>query len=153
MFTLIRPISALAFAALAIFAAEGYRALDERFAYLGTQFILWTVAVSAMVGWGFVGGLLGRALWYSIFITLQGVVLAAICTSSLFALFEVFRLGYRRRYAEPVDALAGFFEVATDYLRLVLERDFAMQLTIAGILAGLFLHVTERLLERRRQAR
>lgn len=153
MFTLIRPICALVFALLAWFAAESFRGLDPRFTHLGAGFFLWTLAVATAVGWGFVGGQIGRALWYSVFITLQGIVLAAICASGLFALAEVFRLGYRRRYAEPADAVAGFFDLATGYLRFALERDFVMHLTLAGILAGIALHVAERLLERRRQDR
>ena len=152
MFTLIRPLAALALGLLGLFAAQAYRPLNDIVPETMT-FTYWTVGLSALVGWVFLGGQMGRALWYSIYASLQAVVLAAIVTSGLFSVYRIFLLGYRRQYREPMEAFTGSFENFVDFLRLALERDFLILLGVGAVIVGLALHAAYWLLERRRLTR
>jgi len=152
MFTLIRPFAALALGLLGWFAAEAYRPLNELIPETVT-FTLWTAGLSAVVGWIYLGGQIGRALWYSIFASLQAVVLAAVVTSAVFAVRQIFVLGYRRQYREPMEAFTGYFENLADFLLVGIERDFLIMLGIGAVIIGIVLHALHWLLERRRSAR
>lgn len=152
MFTLIRPLAALALGILGLFAAEAYRPLSDLVPETLT-FTLWTAGFSALVGWVFLGGQMGRALWYTIYASLQAVVLAAIVTSGAFAVYRIFLLGYRRQYREPMEAFTGYFENIVDFLRAGLERDFLILLGGGAVVVALALHMLHKLLERRRLAR
>ncbi len=152
MFTLIRPLAALALGILGLFAAEAYRPLNDLVPDTAT-FTYWTIGLSALVGWLFLGGQMGRALWYSIYASLQAVVLAAVVTSAVFSVYRIFLLGYRRQYREPMDAFTGYFENLVDFLLAGLERDFLILLGVGAVVVGLVLHVVHWLLERRRLTR
>lgn len=152
MFTLIRPLAALALGLLGLVAAEAYRPLNDIVPETMT-FTYWTAGLSALVGWVFLGGQMGRALWYSLYASLQAVVLAAIVTSGVFSVYRIFLLGYRRQYREPMEAFTGYFENLVDFLRLGLERDFLILLGIGALIIGLALHMVHWLLERRRLTR
>lgn len=152
MFTLIRPLAALALGLLGLLAAEAYRPLNDIVPDTPT-FTYWTVALSALVGWMFLGGQIGRALWYSIYASLQAVVVAAVVTSAVFSVYRIFLLGYRRQYREPMEAFTGFFGNIVDFLRLTLERDFLFLMGAGAIVVGLVLHLLHILLERRRLTR
>jgi len=152
MFTLIRPLAALALGILGLFAAEAYRPLNDIVPETIT-FTVWTACLSALVGWVFLGGQMGRALWYSIYASLQAVVLAAIVTSGVFSVYRIFLLGYRRQYREPMEAFTGYFENLVDFLRAGLERDFLILLGGGAVVVALSLHMLYKLLERRRLTR
>jgi len=152
MFTLIRPIAAVALGLLGWFAAEAYRPLDDSIPDT-LSFTFWTAGLSAAVGWMFLGGQIGRALWYSIFAALQAVALAAIVVSAAFALRAIFVLGYRRQYREPIEAFGGYFENLLAYLQAGLTRDFLILLGAGAVAAGIGLHIIHIVLERRRMAR
>lgn len=152
MFTLIRPISAVLLAVFAYFAAQAYEPLYDPQANLG-NFDLWAMGVSALVGWVFLGARIGRAWWYSAFVAVQAVVLAAIATAAVLAVGEVFKLGYRRRYPEVMDAITGYFQIITDWLGRGLVRDYLIALGVGGVVIGVVLHVLWHLMEGRRNAR
>lgn len=152
MFTLIRPLAAIALAVLGWFAAEAYRPLDPSIPE-SLSFTLWTSGLSAAVGWVFLGGLIGRSLWYSIFAAIQAVVLAAIVVSAAFALRAIFVQGYRRQYREPIEAFGGYFENLLGYLQAGLARDFLILLGAGAVAVGIILHILHLVLERRRMAR
>lgn len=152
MFTLIRPFAALALGILGLFAAEAYRPLNDIVPETAT-FTFWTAGLSAFVGWVYLGGQIGRALWYSIYASLQAVALAAIVTSGVFSVYRIFQLGYRRQYREPMEAFTGYFENLVDFLRIGLERDFLILLGTGALIIGVALHILHMLLERRRLTR
>ncbi len=110
MFTLIRPVAALLLAIFAAYLAAAYEPLYDPEADLG-NFPLWAAGVGAVIGWVFLGGRIGRPLWFSIYVGVQAVVLTAIGTAMLLAVREVFILGYRRRYGEVMEAITGYFDI------------------------------------------
>ena len=59
MFTLIRPVSAVLLAVFAYFAAVAYGPVYDPEVDLGTTYIWYAVGVSFVVGWVFLGGMLG----------------------------------------------------------------------------------------------
>jgi hypothetical protein len=152
MFTIIRPISALLLAVFALYAAQAYEPIYDPQADLGA-FPLWAAGVSALVGWFFLGGRIGRALWYSVFVAVQAVVLAAIATAGFLAVGDVFERGYRRQYDEVLEAITGYFAIVVDWLGRALVQDFVILLGVGGIGIGVVLHILWRMMERRRNAR
>lgn len=152
MFTLIRPLAALALGCLGWLAADAYRPLNELVPETAT-FGLWVAGLSALVGWLFLGGHLGRALWYSVYASLQAVVLAAVLISAVFSVRQIFVLGYRRQYREPMEAFTGFFEHLVDFLRMGFEPGFLSLLAGGAVVIGITLHILRMLLERRRMTR
>lgn len=152
MFTLIWPIAALMLGVFALYAAQIYEPLFDPEADLGSMPI-WAAAISAVVGWGFLGGRIGRAMWYSAFVGVQAVVLAAICTAGFLAVGEVFTRGYRRQYTEVVEAITGYFGIVVDWLSRGLVQDYLILLGVGGLAIGALLHMVWGLMERRRNAR
>lgn len=152
MFTLIRPVAGALLAIFAFFAAQAYAPLYDPQADMGA-FPLWTAGVGFVTGWLFVGGKIGRSWWFSLYMGVQGVALTAIGTAALMAVREVFVLGYRRRYAEVMDALTGYFEIITGWLGKAMDQDFLILLGVGGLVIGLVLHLIFQALERRRNAR
>lgn len=153
MFTLIRPVSALALAILAAIAAPAYWPLFRPDWPLPPVFVLWMAAFGFSVGWLFLGARVDRRLWMTVFAALQAVVLTALLAVTIFGFREVFVLGYRRRFREPMEAFNGFFEIAGGWLRLALERDFLIMLGVGGLLVGVAVHLLHKLFERRRLTR
>lgn len=152
MFTLIRPLAALALGLLGYVAGNAYRVLDDTLREDST-IALWMAFIAAVVGWRFLGGRLGQSLWMSLFVTVQAVVLAGIVASGLFALRQIFALGYQRRYREPMEAVSGFFENWGNYLLSTLDQDFLTLLAGGALIVGVVLHVLSWLMERRRNQR
>jgi len=152
VFTLIRPICAVLLAIFAYHAAGQYQPLYDPEANMG-NFPLWTAGVGAVVGWVFVGGGIGRALWYSAYMAVQGVALTGVATAMLMAVREVFVLGYRRRYPEVMDAFTGYFDLIVGWLGKAVDRDFLILLGVGGVAIGLVAHTVWALLERRRNDR
>ena len=152
MFTLIRPLAAVLLAVFAAYCATAYEPLYGEGANLGT-FPLWTAGISFVVGWVFLGGRLGRSLWFSAYIGVQAVVLAALATGMVMGVREVFILGYRRRYPEVIDAINGYFDILGDWFGKALERDVLILLGVGGVVLGLVLHLLMKGLERRRNDR
>ena len=152
MFTLIRPIAAVLMAIFGYFAAQAYEPHYNPQANLG-QFPVLVAVISAFVGYLFLGGRLGRALWFSIFITFQTIVLAAVCTAFFLGIKEVFARGFRRQYAEVMDAFAGLFGIMVDWLGRGLVQEFIIFLIIGSTIVGTVLHVTRAILEGRRNDR
>jgi len=152
MFTLNRPLAGLLLAVLAAYAAGAYEPLYAPEADLGTL-PLWSAGIAFVVGWVFVGGRIGRALWFSIYMGLQGVVLAVLAVAGVMAVREVFILGYRRRYPEVMDAITGYFDIIIGWLGKANDRDFLILLGVGGVVIGVALHILHALLEGRRNAR
>ncbi len=153
MFTLIRPVAGVLLAIFAFYAAQAYAPLYDHSAEDMGGFALWTAGVGFVIGWLFVGGYVGRMWWYSLYMGVQGVALTAIGTAALMAVREVFVLGYRRRYAEVMDALTGYFEIIVGWLGKAMDQDFLILLGVGGLVIGLVLHLIFLAMERRRNAR
>lgn len=152
MFTLIRPLAGLLLAVFAGYCATVYEPLYRPDANLG-NFPIWAAAISFVVGWVFLGGRMGRALWFSLYIGVQSVGLAALTIGAVMGVREVFILGYRRRYPEVMDAINGYFDILADWFGKALDRDFLILLGTGGLVLGLILHGLMSALERRRNDR
>ncbi len=152
MFTLIRPIAALAMAIMGFVAAEYYAQLFAEGAQLG-RFNLWLAATAAIIGYAFLGSRVARGPGWAVYYTLQAVALTAIIAAMTFALRMVFVFGYRRIYREPTDAVEGFMDHTLRFLAVGIDRGFLLFLFGASLTAGIGLYLTFRLLEQRRLAR
>lgn len=152
MFTLINPIAAILYAVFAYFTAQAFRPLFDPYGSFAAL-PLWAALAGAFIGMVFVGRQIGRAAWFSVYAGLQGVVLTPVVLALAAAVPRVFDLGYRRRYDGLAEALAGYFGIVVDWLRLLFERDLLFVLALGGAGLGLVLHVIYLLLERRRNAR
>lgn len=153
MFTLIRPVAAILLAIFAYFAARAYEPLYDPHPDVLGNFAVWTAGMGFVVGWVFVGGRIGRALWFSIYIALQGVILTGIFIAMLMGVREIFILGYRRRYTEVMEAFTGYFDVISGWLRKALVQDYLILLGIGGLVLGIVLHIVWAGMERRRNDR
>ncbi|MCA2010722.1 TrgA family protein [Cereibacter sphaeroides] len=152
MFTLIRPVAALLMAVFAYYAAKAYEPLYDPQAYMGT-FAAWTALMGLLVGWVFVGGRIGRAWWFSIYIGIQGVAMTGVFIAMVMAVREVFILGYRRRFREIMDAFTGYFDIVVNWLGKAVDQDYLIFLATGGAVIGFALHLVWMLLERRRNDR
>lgn len=152
MFTLIRPVAAVLLAVFAYYAAKAYEPLYDPEAVMGA-FAVWTAGMGFVVGWLFLGGRMGRPLWFSIYVGVQAVALTAVATAMLMGVREVFILGYRRRYPEVMDAITGYFGIVQDWLTKAIDRDFLILLAVGGMVIGLVVHVVMAMMERRRNDR
>lgn len=151
MFTLTRLTAAILLMLVGLWAAAPYDAIyDPERPLRGLPVLLG--AVGFFVGWGFLGGR-ARALWLSAYLGLQAVVLLGVVAALLTAVRDIFVLGYRRQIRDPAEAVIAIPEIVLDYLWTALEPQFAGTLAVLGVVLGLVLHVTDRLLERRRLAR
>jgi len=152
MFTLIRPVAAILLAIFAFFAAKAYEPLYDPQAVMG-NFALWTAYVGFFTGWVFLGGRLERSIWFSLYVGVQAVVLTALFTAMIMGVREVFILGYRRRYPEVMDALTGYFDILIGWFAKAMVQEYLLLLGVGGLALGLILHVINRGMERRRNAR
>lgn len=152
MYTLIRPIAAILLGVFAIYAAQAYEPLYHPNANLGRLPI--TAAIcGAIVGWKYLGERIGQALWLSMFMGVQSVVLTAIATAMVVAVRQAFVRGYRQVYNEVMDVAEGYFGMIADWLMLALDRNFLILVVGGGAGIGLILHVIYVGLERRRNDR
>jgi hypothetical protein len=152
MFILIRPISAVFLGIFAYFAALAYEPLFAPNADLGR--LPWTAArVAAFIGWVYLGGHIKRAMWYSVYSTLQAIVMTAVATAYILSIREIFILGYRRRYDEVAEAIADTFPITIDWLMRALVPDYLLFLLAGGVSIGVMLHLIWVVLERRRNDR
>lgn len=152
MFTLIRPLSAVVLAVFAYFAARAYEPLYDPQADLGA-FPVWAAGISFVVGWTFLGARIRRPAWVSIFAGVQAVVLSALSVAMVLAVREVFILGYRRRYHEPMEAVSGYFDIVVGWLGKAMVRDYLVLLGTGGVAIGVLLFVSWVMMEGRRNDR
>ena len=153
MFTIIRPIAALALALLTAIAAQAWWPLYRPDWPVPAGFVITMAVCGLVVGWGFLGARVDRRLWMTVFAALQAVVLTALLATLVFGIREVFVQGYRRRFREPMEAVNGFFDFAASWLALALERDFLVLLAVGALIVGVFVHLLHALFERRRLSR
>jgi hypothetical protein len=153
MFTLTRLVSALFIGGFAFLVAPQYELLYGPDYELG-HFEGWVGRVGLIVGWLFVGGLIGkRGLWFSIYAVAQGLVLTAVASAALFAVREVFIRGYRMRIREPFEAVLAMPQITWEYLQVALQKDFLLLLGGGALILGLLLHLIHSWMERRRNDR
>lgn len=152
MFTLTRLLAALMMLGFLLWIAPVYDDLyDPQRPLRGLAQLLGTVGF--VTGWAFLGNR-ARALWFSAYLGVQAVALAGLGAALLAAVADVFRLGFRRRFDEPVEAVLAIPQLAWDYLWLAISnREMLLTLVVGGLVMGLVVHVVDRVLDRRRLAR
>ena len=151
MLTLTRLIAAFLLMGFAIWAAAPYDALyDPERNLQGLSRLLGTMGFC--VGWAFLGGA-SKAAWRSAYLGLQAVALTGILAAVVTAIRDIFAMGFRRRFAEPLDAVLAIPEITFEYISVTFEPWFIGTLAGGGVVIGLLVHVIDRLLDRRRLAR
>lgn len=151
MFTLTRLAAAVLMMLFMIWLAPIYDEVhDPRGPLRGAVRLMG--ACGFVVGWMFLGQK-SKALWFSVYLGLQAVVMTGIVAAGLVAVRDIFVLGYRRQVREPVEAVVRIPEIAWDYLSRALVPDFMVTLAVGGVVIGLAVHLVDRLLDKRRLAR
>lgn len=152
MFTLTRVLCAVLMAVLAVPLAQGYQALIDPDLPAGPVTGV-LVPAMAITGWTFLGGGVGRKLWFSAWLGVQAVALAAVIASLIAGVGRVFSLGYRRRYSEVSEAIVDIPGQALALLAQALDRDFLILAVGGAVLVGGLAHLADRLMTRRRLTR
>jgi hypothetical protein len=152
MFTLIRPLSALALALFGFIAAREYAQLYPPGTYFG-RFDLWLAGTAAVIGYTFLGARIVRGPLYAVYYTGQAIALTAMVAAMAFALRMVFVFGYRRIYREPMDVVNGFVDHTLKFLTVTADLSFLLFLAGGALAAGIGLHLLHQGMERRRLAR
>ncbi len=147
--TLSRLICLLVFAGFGAFAGVEYQLLRDP--PNATRMATATIAtIAALSGWFVTGPRLDGRLLGGVFAVLQGVIVAAVGALVASATVNVFRLGYRTRYANLDEAATGFADhVATGAQRMA-DPVFLQLLGGFVLLGGPALALLFRLLEARR---
>jgi hypothetical protein len=152
VFTLSRAASAVLLGIFAFFAAQAYQPLYDP-AQHSAAFTFRMAMFGGLVGWVFLGAHAGKALWLSAYLGVQAVALTAILGALVFAVREVFILGYNQRIREPVEALLAIPEQAFRLLAIGFERDFLLLLAGGGLVVGVAVHLVARMADARRRER
>jgi hypothetical protein len=148
MFTLTRLAAAILMTLFLLWVAPIYDQIhDPRAPMRGIAYLLGTMGFIA--GWVFLGQK-SQALWWSVCLGLQAVVLAGLGAALLVAVRDSFVLGYRRQVREPIEAVTAIPQIAWDYLSKALAPELWPILVGGGVGLGLAVHVIDRLLDRRR---
>ncbi|MEZ5752189.1 MAG: TrgA family protein [Paracoccaceae bacterium] len=152
MFTLIRPIAAVMMMIVAYYGAVLYIPISFE-PGLARGMPPYTAMVGFVVGWLFLGGMLKRQLWFSIFAGLQAGVMTAILASLVLTIPRIWTIIMRGRYREVTDAVRGYVELNMDWLMRALNPDLLIPMGIACAIVGAVLHFINRGLDARRNDR
>ncbi len=147
--TLTRLVALVLFAFLAYIAGDRYITLFDPSEGLPAVPVVWLAVVGGAVGWQFVGGRVGAGSLQSIWIGLQGVVLAIFWALVLLGGAEMVARSHAQRYDGVMEAVIGWFEIALEHLtRMGGSVDFLILLAaggaICGLLSGLFFRYAEK---------
>lgn len=152
MFTLIRPISAVMMMIVAYYGAVLYVPMSFE-PTLAQGMPPYTAMVGFVVGWLFLGGILSKRIWFSIFAGLQAGVMTAILASLVLTGPRIWTIIMRGRFREVTDALRGYVELNMDWLSRTLNPDLLIPMGIACAVMGLVLHFINKALDARRNDR
>ncbi len=151
MYTFTRLSAALLLAALLATLAPFYDRLYDPDHHL-RWIVPYFAAVGAAVGWTFLGGRQRAVLW-SIYFALQALVLAGLGTAVLAAVRDIFVLGFRRRFREPLEAVLAIPDLVVTYLAAALDLRFLALAVAGGIAVGACTFWLDRWFERLQRGR
>lgn len=135
--TAAKLFGALAFAAIAFFAANAVVPLLPEGAQLGS-FIPISTIVGALSGWFVAGPLSGRGYKASFGNGMRAALSIVFWCLAIFAVDEMVNNAIRHRYDGPMSAIVGAFEIALDFAKMILVPDVVGILVIGGMLGGAF---------------
>ena len=134
--TAAKLVAAVAFAAVAFFAAEIFKPAmppDTQFGY----FSYICASISALCGWFVMGGLVGRGSSAAIGSGIRTITTAVFLLLLLFSGREMILRAMKLRYHGPMDAIQAMFGLVVDFGRMMLTPEELGTLLIGGALAGL----------------
>ncbi len=142
--TAARLVAALAFAVVAFAAARAYVPLLPE----GTQVRLFApvaALIGAATGWWVMGPLAGRGWGAAIGFGMRSAATAVFWAALLFSGREMILRSINRRYGGPMEAVVGTFDIALDYVRLLVsDPRVPAVLVLGGALGGLMAEVAAR---------
>ena len=135
--TAAKAIAALCLAALGYLASEVVKTLLPEIENFG-RFSEINALIGAIVGWIIVGKRAGRGTKDAIGNGLTGVAALLFWTLFFHASLEMFDLALKRRFDGPVEAFSAIFEIAIEYMGLLMNPMMIATLLIGALLTGYF---------------
>ncbi|MGC9370810.1 MAG: TrgA family protein [Paracoccaceae bacterium] len=134
--TAARLFAAIAYAALAFVASEQFKPLLPE--GLDTGYLSQVNAVIGLLtGWFVMGRLAGDGYGHAVLHGFRSTVALVFYVVLLHSVLEMFRLSFRMRYDDPLEAVAGIFEEAMEYGRMIATSPEVMAiLLLGGVLAA-----------------
>lgn len=133
--TAARLFAALAFFAVAFFAAETYKpGLAGQVSW--GWFSLIAATIGALCGWRVMGSEAGDGMVHAMSAGLRTATLIVMSTLLLFAVLEMLRRTLRNRYDGVFDALLGVFDLFVFYGRALMQPEPLIVLLAGGLLGG-----------------
>lgn len=133
--TAARLVAALAFAAVAFFAAESYvYELPE-----GTNpgnFSLISAALGAFAGWTQMGRLAGGGYASAATMAMRTLAVMLFYIFVTFCLYEMITFSMKLRYDGPGEAVIGFFDLVLKYGHLMITSVEVMAILLIGSVLG-----------------
>ncbi|CUX81362.1 MAG: Uncharacterized protein family UPF0005 [Roseibaca calidilacus] len=150
--TLTRLFAMLVFAAMAVYVATSFQALQEGARVSGSANAV-AGTMGALSGWLVAGPRIDGRWVQSVFAMVQGVIVATLLTLAAGATVETFRLGYQTRHRDLDDAMQGFFHYIAEEAPKLATPEISIPLGLFCLVGGVVLAVLCRAMEARRTAR
>jgi hypothetical protein len=135
--TAAKAVAALCLAALGYLASEVVKTLLPEIENFG-RFSEINALIGAIVGWIIVGKRAGRGTKDAVGNGLTGVAALLFWTLFFHACLEMFDLALKRRFDGPVEAFSSIFEIAIEYMGLLMNPMMIATLLIGALLTGYF---------------
>ncbi len=133
--TAAKLVAAVAFAALAFFAAEIFKgAMPDRTVW--GLFNPICAAVGALCGWFVMGGLAGHGYQAATGYGIRTAITCLFWVVILFSIYEAVKRSTKMRYDGPMEAVLGMFDLALEYLQLMVTAPMIAAVLLGGALAG-----------------
>lgn len=134
--TAAKLFAALAFAVLALFAAEILKPHMPEGTQFG-NFAFYCALIGLVAGWRVMGPAAGRGWWNAANAGVRTSAITVAIALLIFSIYQMLILAFRRSYDGPMEAVVGIFGVGVDYVLELLVWDVIAVLIIGGALAGM----------------
>ena len=141
--TAAKLFGAAAFALLGWFAANMYTGLMPEGAQTGLLREI-VAFLGVIIGWRVVGGNAGKGYNAATGTGLRAGIILVFFALLGFSIYEMVLLSMQMRYAGPVDAVLGVFDLMMDYGRVMLTIEMIGTLVVGSVLGGWFAEFASR---------